>query len=67
VVVPLVMDAQMRAEREGLMGGLRPRTVVVIIVVLVAIFAPAVLTTAFDALVKVTGDTLRDAMSQAGR
>jgi hypothetical protein len=49
------------------MGGLRPRTVVLIVVVLVAIFAPAVLVGAFDALVHVTGNTLRDAMMHAGR
>jgi hypothetical protein len=49
------------------MGGLRPRTVVLIIIVLVAIFAPKVLSTAFDALVQVTGDTIRSAMIPAGR
>jgi len=49
------------------MGGMRPRTVALIVIVLVAIFAPKVLSTAFDALVQVTGDTIRQAMSQAGR
>jgi hypothetical protein len=48
------------------MGGMRARSVVWLVVVLIAIFAPKVLTTVFAALVQVTGDSVRAALLGRG-
>jgi hypothetical protein len=48
------------------MGGMRAKSVLLLIVVLIAIFAPEVLTSIFNALVKVTGDSIRAALVGKG-
>jgi hypothetical protein len=48
------------------MSGMRAKSVLLLIVVLIAIFAPEVLTSIFGALVKVTGDSIRAALVGRG-
>jgi hypothetical protein len=48
------------------MGGMRAKSVLLLIVVLIAIFAPEVLTSIFNALVQVTGDSIRAALVGKG-
>lgn len=48
------------------MGGMRARSVLWLVLVLIALFAPKVLTTVFAALVQVTGDSIRAALIGKG-